>query len=343
MDIKTKGGLTYSEIQNDSIYHPPWLLRSGHIQSVYPTFFRSPNPIAYRRTRVTLTDGDFIDLDWSYASQATGSSVSLPSSKLMLILHGLEGCSKSNYVYGMFHTFLEQGFDCVAMNLRGCSGEPNKKLYAYHSGKSEDLKEVVEYILQQYCYQALYLIGVSIGGNILLKYLGENSNVLPFELVGACAISTPCDLHSCAVELSKWQNKLYMQRFLQLLKQKLILKQKVYPDQIDLTDYNRIRNFFEFDDRYTAPFHGFKNAEDYYEKSSAMKYMSSIKVPTLLINAIDDPFLGESCYPDKSIFTNQQLTLLQPQYGGHAGFVQFNQKNRYWHEQQALSFAQRCG
>ena len=306
-------------------YTAPFLLSNRHVLTVFPTLFRRIPPADNVRERSTTPDNDFLDLDVSRKG----------SRSAVLILHGLEGDSRRLYVTGMVHIFNESGFDTVSMNFRGCSGESNKALRFYHSGETGDLQTVIDHIAPQYDH--IHLIGFSLGGNVTLKYLGERGSAIHPQIRSAVAISVPVDLLDSSTELEKRQNSIYRMRFIRSLGEKLAEKAKAYPHDISLEGFSAIRNFREFDDRYTAPLHGFKNAEHYWRLSSSIFYLSGITIPTLLINALDDPFLGQGSYPFSAASSNRNFHLETPESGGHVGFVTFSEKY-YWSEKRAWQF-----
>ncbi len=312
----------------ESTYCPLFLFRNGHIQSIYPTVFRSITGVHYVRERIATPDHDFIDLDWSCMG---GRSA-------VLIAHGLEGHSRRSYMLGMVKAFNNRGWDAVAFNFRGCSGEPNRRLRSYHSGETGDLHTVICHISDQKPYTGLALIGFSIGGNIILKYLGEKGSTLTPAIQSAAAISVPCDLKSSAEALSKRSNALYMKRFLRMFHAKIRLKMQHMPGKINDIGYKSIRTFKEFDARYTAPIHGFSSAEEYWDQCSCKPFLSAIKIPVLLISAQDDPFLPEKCYPLNEAKDSPYLVLETPRYGGHVGFIACNAANEYWHETRIAAF-----
>lgn len=308
-------------------YAAPFLLSNRHLNTVFPTLFRRIAPALYERERIATPDNDFLDLDFS----RTGSR------SAVIILHGLEGNSTRVYVTGMVHIFNESGFDTVSMNFRGCSGESNKALRFYHSGETGDLETVINHISPHYDH--IHLIGFSLGGNVMLKYVGEKGPSIPKNIKSAVAISVPVDLLDSSTELEKRHNSLYRMRFIRSLGEKLTEKAKAYPNDISLDGFSAIRTFREFDDRYTAPLHGFRDAEDYWRQSSSAFYLQGISIPTLLINALDDPFLGKGCYPFDAASANPNFHLETPGNGGHVGFVTFSEKY-YWSEKRAWQFIQ---
>ncbi|GEP94744.1 YheT family hydrolase [Chitinophaga cymbidii] len=310
-----------------SDYKAPVLLRNRHLLTIFPTLFRRIKAAKYTRTRITTKDNDFLDLDFSRVN----------SDRLVVILHGLEGNTDRQYMRGMVDIFNKGGYDTVCMNFRGCSGEMNNALRFYHSGETGDLQTVIGYIEGSGQYRSVHLLGFSLGGNVTLKYIGEQGAAIPGIIRSAVAISVPCDLKDSSVELEKRHNFIYMRRFIQSLGAKLEIKAQKFPDLISLENYAEIRNFRQFDDRYTAPMHGFKNAEEYWAACSSKKFLPGIRIPTLLINALDDPFLGKGSFPYEEAEQNPFFHLETPRTGGHVGFVSFPGKH-YWSERRAFRF-----
>ncbi|PUZ29661.1 alpha/beta hydrolase [Chitinophaga parva] len=314
-------------IVHHSDYKPPVWMRNRHLLTIYPTLCRRVKRVQYTRARMTMPDGDFVDLDFS----AVGSDL------LVLVLHGLEGDAHRKYVKGMVQLFNQQGYDVAGMNFRGCSGEPNKALRFYHSGETADLDAVVQHVAASRKYKALYLVGFSLGGNVALKYTGEQGKNIHPLVHATVAISVPIDLANSAIELEKKHNAIYMQRFIRSLGAKLKAKQALYPDAINLEGYENITTFRQFDDRYTAPLHGFPDADTYWYQSSAIRVLDQVAIPTLLINAQDDSFLGPKCFPYEMAEHHPLFYLETPRYGGHVGFVNFGVSS-YWTERRALDF-----
>ncbi len=272
-----------------------------------------------------LEDGDFIDLDWI----ATGKN------KLAILCHGLEGSARSSYMRGMTFALMKRGWDVLAWNFRDCSDEPNRLLSSYHSGKTDDLERVIQHAIATGPYDRIDLIGFSLGGNLILKYIGERGETIHPILHRAVAISAPCELACSSHELSKWQNRIYMQRFLKTLRAKIKIKHVRFPESVDVSGISKIKNFSQFDDRYTAPIHGFESALDYWTRNSSRQFLTSIRIPTLLINAANDPFLGPRCYPYEEAATHPYFYLEVPAQGGHVGF---GRGNEYWSEIRAAEF-----
>ncbi len=313
---------------NESTYRTPLLFRNPHMQTVFPSLLRKVSGVTYQRERIETPDGDFLDVDAS----------SVGSARAAIVLHGLEGDSSRSYMLGMVRALNRSGWDAIAMNFRGCSGEPNRTLRLYHSGDTQDLDTVVSHVASKANYSELALIGFSLGGNVILKYLGERGNEVHELAKRAVVFSVPCELETGALKISSRPNRLYMQRFLRMLREKIRAKMRIMPELINDNGYEQLRGFKDFDDRYTAPMHGFDSAEDYWRKSSSKPFLHSISVPTLLVNAADDPFLSPECYPFEEAGVNPNFFLEVPGHGGHVGFVSFNSGGQYWSELRAMTF-----
>jgi len=290
--------------------------------------FRRVSPVAQTRERLELKDGDFMDLDWSYAVSGT-------SKKVLIILHGLEGNAQRPYILGLASYFNQNGWDVAALNFRGCSGEINRLYKSYNAGASADLQLVLSHIISKNRYNNLALTRFSLGGNLMLKYLGEG-NLLPTQLKAAVAISAPCDLHGSLKKLEEPKNRIYSGRFVKKLKQQLYLREKHFPENLQKQQISACKNLFSIDDLYTSKAHGFENALDYYQKSSALSFIPNITTPTLLINAKNDNFLSASSSPTDSAEKNPNFYLEISDHGGHVGFLQ-NKKQTYT-EERALEF-----
>ena len=313
----------------NSTYNPKYFFRSKHFNTVYRTLFHNFT-IAYKRKRLELQDGDFIDLDFS----------SVNSNQIVIVLHGLEGSANSNYVKSVTHVLNKNNYDVVALNFRGCSGEPNRLLSSYHSGKTDDVISVIHFLEENYHYKSYNLIGFSLGGNVTLKYLGEMGNQISPKVKSAATISVPCDLKGSSESIAKFWNRLYMQRFLISLKKKSHIKLKQFPESfLGKEVIDKVKNFYDFDNMYTAPAHGFVSAFDYWEKSSSKQFIEGIKVPTLLITAGDDPFLSSSCIPVQEAKNNKNFLLEITKHGGHVGFNgNFSQSSGLWLENRIVEF-----
>ena len=311
-----------------SAYQAPWFLRNAHAHTIYPVACRKIRDVQYQRERLELADGDFLDLDWARVN----------GRRAVVIAHGLEGASSGQYVRGMVRAFNRRGWDAVALNFRGCSGEPNRLLRSYHSGATDDLWHAAQQVARG-GYERVALIGFSLGGNVVLKLLGELKEDTPIWLAGAVGISVPCDLKASAMSMARLVNRPYMKRFLLSLRGKLRAKQPRYPVELDDSGYEQLKTFRHFDDRYTAPIHGFRDAEDYWAQCSSRFYLQTIRHPALLLNALDDPFLAPECFPLDLARSHPYLHLEMPAQGGHVGFVGSGLKpDEYYSERRALSF-----
>jgi predicted alpha/beta-fold hydrolase len=289
-----------------SAYRPAPLLANGHLQTIAASTLRRVPDVHYQRERLELTDGDFVDLDWSMVAAARQAP------RLGIISHGLEGDSSRPYVRGMARALNQAGFDALAWNYRGCGGETNRLLRAYHLGDTDDLAEVIKHAVEAKKYPEIFLTGFSAGGNVTLKYLGENAARVPPQVQRAAVFSVPTDLKASSVHISRWQNQIYLRRFMNSLKEKMRVKDTHLPGQLDLTELNQLRDFPQFDERYTAPLHGFASADDYYEQSASGRYLAGIRIPTLLVNALNDPFLPASCFPREAAGASKFFYLETP-------------------------------
>lgn len=276
----------------------------------------------FQQERIQTQDSDFLDLYWLKQN----------SDKVVIISHGLEGNAHRAYIKGMAKAFYENGFDVLAWNYRGCGGEMNNALRFYHSGASEDLGDVVNHVIRK-GYKNIYLIGFSLGGNLTLKYAGEKS--ADPKIKGVVTFSVPLDLYTSCLQISRPSNWIYSRRFLKSLKDKIRTKSKLMSG-LDVTNLENITSLEQFDDYYTGPLHGYKDARDYYQRCSAIGFLDTIKVPTLIVNALNDPFLSKECFPSK--INNSFVQFETPSRGGHVGFSQFNGNGLYWSEQRALDF-----
>lgn len=311
-------------------YRPPLGLGNGHVQTILPALFRHVPLITRTRERIATPDDDFLDLDWDTSPGAD---------RVAIISHGLEGDSHNNYVQGMAAALQRAGWDTLAWNFRGCSGEPNRQLRSYHSGATEDLHAVVQRVLGTGRYQRVVLVGFSLGGNMTLKYLGETTP--DARVTHGVAFSVPCQLAASSHRLESLANRIYMRRFLRALSGKIRQKMTVFPGQVSDEGLDAMRTFREFDGAYTAPLHGFASAEDYWTRASSAAVLEQISIPTLLVNARNDPFLPEACFPWEAARKSRHFFLEAPRSGGHVGFMAFNPQGEYWSETRAVAFLER--
>ncbi len=312
----------------ESTYRAPWWLPGGHFQTIYPALFRRFDHVTRRRERLELADGDFIDLEWAENGNP----------HLAIISHGLEADTTTGYIQGMAGALIRRGWDVLAWNFRGCGREPNRLLRMYHSGATEDLHSVIQHALDTHRPKAIDLVGFSLGGNLTLKYLGERPAELPPQIRRAVAFSVPCDLACSSRQLAAFSNRIYMERFLTAMRGKIRAKDRMFPGQLDLTGLEKIRTFQEFDDRYTAPIHGFRDAADYWTRNSCRQFVPAIRVPTLLVSSLNDPFLGPGCYPGDEAAGSDCFYFESPATGGHVGFPALQYGLEYWSETRAVEF-----
>jgi len=291
-----------------STFSPPFALRNGHIQTILGAILPRRGVPPCAEERLELPDGDFVDLDWMRSGHRRAAILS----------HGLEGNSRNSDIRGLAGALNACGWDALAWNFRGCSSEENRLARFYHSGETLDLAAVIAHAAKRYA--DLALVGFSLGGNMTLKYLGEGPSHPAIR--AAVAVSVPIDLASSARALDRRRsNRIYLGRFMKSLISKVEAKAIRFPAEIDLSGIRSIRSFAEFDDRYTARIHGFRDAEDYWAQSSARQFLPGIRVPTLLVNALDDPFLTPESFPFPEAETSPRLFLECPANGGHLGFV----------------------
>lgn len=306
-------------------YKRPAHFFSAHLETIYPALFRKVKGVKKPlRERIVTNDGDFLDLDW----WENGNR------KLLVLQHGLEGSSDRPYILGMSRIFQQNQFDVLAWNFRGCSGEMNLTSRYYHSGATDDLDLVVKAALER--YEDITLLGFSLGGNLTLKYLGEQERSP--QIKRAIAISVPLDLDAGADNLMTFRASLYEKRFLNNLRKKIINKAENLPESIDKSLLKMVRTLRDFDDYYTAPLHGFEDAKDYYAKCSSKFFLKGISIPTLILNAQNDPILTQESLDHNLTSHLKNVYLETTTHGGHVGFVAFNKEGHYWSERRALSF-----
>lgn len=310
-------------------YQPSWPFASGHLSTAFAALVRGRRiPVIGTRIRVETPDHDFLDLDMAVSGQEC----------LVVLLHGLEGNASRPYMVNMAARLMADGYDVLAVNFRGCSGEPNRQLRSYHTGETRDLRFVMQWVSQNLPHQSIGLIGFSLGGNVLLKYLGEEgASRLPGIRAGV-AFSVPVHLPSSSRQLDQGLNRVYVLQFLKTLIPKAMNKLAAYPEHhLDEEAIRRSRSFREFDQAFTAPVNGYSGALDYWEQASSLPYLRKITIPVLLVNAQDDPFLSPECYPgDQNQLGNVMLE--KPVHGGHVAFPRWTLKGYYWSEERAVHY-----
>lgn len=307
----------------ESGFSPGWLLRSRHVQTSLPAVFGGWHRLDFRRERIGLPDGDFLDLDW----------IERGNNRVVVLCSGLEGSSRDPGMLRLARVFSSARWDVLSWNYRGCSGEVNLLPCSYHSGATGDLSAVLE----RAGSRRIALVGCSLGGNLILKYLGERP--LSHDIVGAVAISPPVDLSSTVRALDgNPENAVYRGRLIASLKAKVVAKAAALPAEIDISRLRGIDGFADFDEYVTAPLHGFRSADDYWTSCSARRFLGAVNVPALILSSMDDPFLLPPSYPEAEARRNPRVFLETPSHGGHLGFVSGFPPRFDWAAKRALAF-----
>jgi predicted alpha/beta-fold hydrolase len=295
-------------------YKPNWYSNNKHAATILPSIFRKIEGVNYQRERIILKDKDFLDLDWVKSS----------FDKLLIITHGLEGNSSKQYVKGLALHFNLAGWDILAWNCRSCSGEMNNAPKLYHHGDTKDIGEVVDHVMTNCNYTKIAFAGHSMGGVINSKYLSElsdsNNHLFCFNL----AISTPCDLEACALTLDLKKNLIYKRKFQKNLTIKILNKEAQFPGIVDVESLKKIKTWREFDNKISAPFNGFESSKQLYKNATINNFVNDIKIPTLILNSLDDPLIPKSSNPVNFSNTSSLVTLAVTNKGGHCGFTQKN-------------------
>ena len=310
-------------------FEPAWWLPGAHAQTLFPHLFRRHSPPPLRRERIELDDGDFIDLDWTDKR----------NSPLVMLLHGLEGSIRSHYAGGLIRSLYDCGFETVLMNFRGCSGEPNRLPRGYHSGETGDLETVLEHLKARSPHRPVYLVGISLGGNVLLKWLGENPD--QHSIQKAVAVSVPFELNTAALRLQTGASRLYQAHLLHKLRRSIRAKAARMALPIDTGKLKTLTTFRQFDDQVTAPLHGFRDVDDYYQRSSSRQFIKYIRCPTLILQARNDPFMTPEAIPSPAEL-GPDVQLEVSSGGGHVGFVsgRWPWQPVYWLDQRICSALQ---
>jgi predicted alpha/beta-fold hydrolase len=311
----------------ESNYRAPLLLGNAHVQTCLPSLFRKVTGVQYERERLDLADGAFLRLDWSRVG----------SRRLAIISHGWEGHTQRAYVLGMVRALTRAGWDCLAWLFRWCDGITNRTPACTHNGAVEDVRAVVEHALATGAYDTIAMVGFSMGGNLTLNYLGREPDRVPSEICAAVGFSVPVHLDGSVKALAAAANHFYHRRFLRSLYDKIHRMAKAFPEQVGDTDVEEITSLDVFDERYTAPLHGFADAADYRRRSSSLTVLPNIQVPTLIVSAANDTFLSPECYPYEACRENPNLYLEVPESGGHCGFIDVGTEE-YWSETRARNF-----
>ncbi|OGL06507.1 MAG: hypothetical protein A3I03_08310 [Candidatus Rokubacteria bacterium RIFCSPLOWO2_02_FULL_68_19] len=315
----------------EASYQPPWWYRGRHLQTIWGPLFRRLRRPPLRRERWPTPDGDFLDLDWLEGD-----------SPLVVILHGLEGSSGSHYARGLLLEAAALGWRAVVFHFRSCSGELNRGPRLYHAGETSDLDWVIGRLIQREPATPLGLVGVSLGGNVALKWLGERGEGAPAQVRAAATISTPFDLTACALSLDRGLNRpLYTARFLRSMRAKVRAKRRLYDGLVNVPAALRARTFAVYDRLATAPINGFADERDYWARASSGPYLARIRRPCLLINAANDPFVPAVTLPTAVVAGSPWLEAAFLPEGGHVGFLEGPWGRRSWAERHALAFLHR--
>lgn len=316
------------------VFQPAFGLRHRHLQTLFPALFRKQAKPEIEIERFELSDGDFVECFWHHKPAKECRT------PIAVLFHGLEGSFDSPYIQGMMHALKKAGFCAVLMHFRGCSGKMNRLPRSYHSGDTADAKIWIEALRQRYPDNALFTIGYSLGGNMLLKLLGEWGRSSPVK--AAVSVSAPLQLDVCADRMNQGFSRFYQYVLMSHLKRSLLKKYQRDDMEsligLDEKEVRQLKSFWEFDDVYTGPIHGFSSATDYYSKSSAKQYLKNISTKTLIIHALDDPFMTPEVVPGSDeLSPDVQLEVLA--YGGHLGFVSGNVfKPQYWLEKRIIRY-----
>ena len=312
-----------------SSYLPSRIWQNPHVSTIYPSAFRKVNGVNYTRERLELSDGDFLDLDWSKSSAN--------NHKLAIFTHGFLGNSTRPYLLGGVKAFNLANYDALAWNHRGLGGENNRFEKITTHGSSNDLEEIINYVLSKKQYTEIILVGYSKGGNISMKYAGQKAENIPSEIKKIIAISSPTDLQGSVDVMGK--NGFYTERFKTKLI-KFLLNRSELIDNQTLKDFSKFKYLDDFTDNYIAPLHGFKDGRDYYEQCAAMQLVDKIRVPTLILNAKNDPVLSESCAMLDVAKHSDYIFSEVPNHGGHCGFFQPNSDGIYWGDKRIVEFVE---
>jgi len=314
----------------DPVFRPAWWLPGPHCQTLWPALMR-PRRSEVRLQRLELPDGDFLDLAWNRGEQGP----------LVVIIHGLEGSVESHYIPGLLSEFTRRGWRAALVHLRGCSGEHNRLARRYHAGETGDIEFVIRTLRSAYPNEPIAAVGFSLGGNMLLKWLGETGRDTP--LAAAVAVSVPFELEASVRALEQGAGRLYQWYLLRALKRSTLDKFSCRPAPFDMAALRHVRTLFEFDDLVTAPLHGFEGARDYYRRMSCRQYLRGIAAPTLILQAADDPMVPATTIPRLEELSDATRLALSP-CGGHVGFVgsRFPARPVYFLEQRIPEFLAAC-
>ena len=329
--VRCKDTLTKSSMPllHSTYPGPPKWQFGGHLQTLLPGLFRRVKGVVYERERIETPDDDFLDLDWL---RSPGNK------KLIIITHGLEGNSRAHYMQGTAKYFFQNGWDALAWNCRSCSGEMNRQFRMYHHGDTEDLETVIHHAITQGGYEVVCLAGYSMGANITLKYLGVGGQAVPKQIKAATVFSAPCDIRAGADVLDRWDNALYKYQFMWELYKKIKIKAVQFPGKLNPKLIRKVRRWRDFDAYFSAIISGYGTAEAFHQQASAKNFLAGIRIPTLLVSAVNDPILTEACFPVDLARPHAFLHLELTEQGGHCGFIQKGEREFSWAEMRSLAF-----
>ena len=304
------------------------MFSNGHVQTIYPYFFRKIDISEGNIYKIPTQDQDFLELKLN----------SVGSRRLAILTHGMEGSIHAPYIKGMTKKLNDHDLDVLSWNMRSCGDEMNLQVRYYHGGATDDLETVIDHVIENNNYDEIVLIGFSLGSNLTAKYLGEKGKNLSGKINKSVLFSAPVDLYCSDRQLHNIFNYHYMETFLKTMRWKLKEKNKnIKLDHlVDIENIHKIKTLWEFTDKYVAPLHGFESAEEYYRLASSKQHLDNIQVPTLIVNAQNDPILGKGCYPYKEAEKSKKIFLETPKSGGHIGFISF--EDYYWSERRANEF-----
>jgi len=309
----------------ESQYRAPLLYRNRHLATIIPSIYRKVH-VDYERERLSLSDDDFIDIDWLGKGRQ----------EVIVLSHGLEGNSQRHYITAIADLFYRKGWGVAAWNCRSCSGEMNRLPRLYSHIDAPDLAAVIDFVIDQGC-EKIALAGVSMGGAITLNYMSKLTNRQPNELIGAVAISPPVDVYHGAKWLDHWSNRFYRNRFLKKMLDRAALKAKQFPGLLDLAESEQILTFEEYDKRFTATLTGCGSLAEFYDKANTIDHLEQIDRPTLMLISADDPLMPDSCYPFEQAREHPFFHLEVTKNGGHTGFV-MNKLRDSWMEVRTYEF-----
>ena len=306
---------------------PPAYQFNGHLQTLIPGKFRKLPDALFTRERINTSDGDFLDLDWLKNGH----------DRLIILNHGLEGNSSRQYNLGAAHHFKDRNWDVLAWHCRSCSEEINQTFSLYYHGNYQDLEEVIRHVLAANVYKKILLVGFSMGGSILSKYLGIKGNQVPSEIIGGVSFSAPCDLAASIKAVEKKSNWIYNLYFRKMLNAKVLAKAKQFPNRLDWSKIDELKDWRSFDQTYSCHLNGYDDVDDFYEQGSCKNFFHRVSTPLLIVNALNDPIIPNTCINYEQIKRHKYIDVEYPKNGGHVGFTDGNLRNS-WMEKRVEEF-----